>query len=284
MRQNLFFQQFSRPDTVLSCAVLLQRPENRIQLWAFCRHHSPVSHTAQILGRIEGEAAHICRRSDVSPMIHTSNGLGRIFNHSQLILLCDGTDRIHITGSAKNMDRQNGTSLGRNRSLNFCRIQSKIFVPNIYKNRHRSNRCNGFRSGEKSKGSCNDLVARTNSTGTQSQHQSICTGSTGNGIRSAQIRTCLLFKRPNRIAANVSTAGQQRKQSRLHLVPQTGILTFQVKEWNIHLFPLTFPNRKLCFLLRSLLNNLRTQLQRPVCICCLCNPLFLTVHQTVKCT
>ncbi len=85
---------------------------------------------------IRGEAADVAEGArGLATVIHT-DGFAAVFDDPQIMLLCDGEDRIHVRNLTEEMDRHDRAGLLRDLHFDFCRINVVRFWITVDEHRH----------------------------------------------------------------------------------------------------------------------------------------------------
>ena len=69
------------------------------------QHHAAVAAATQVLGRIEAEGRRVAQAARSSSLVDRADGLGRVFEHEQIVLAGDRGDRVHLGGLTIKMNR-----------------------------------------------------------------------------------------------------------------------------------------------------------------------------------
>ncbi|CAI8409032.1 MAG: Uncharacterised protein [Cryomorphaceae bacterium] len=97
--------------------------------------NSTALHTVKELRGVHAQGTDIPIIQDTLPFVLGSKAVRSIVNHLEIMALCDGFDRLHITRHAENMRCENGRGFGRYRGLDQCWIY--IEGLRIYVDKHR---------------------------------------------------------------------------------------------------------------------------------------------------
>ena len=88
------------------------------ECWIVRRHHTPISKTAQVLGRKEAEAAQMPHGAGPSALVFRTYGLSGIFDNVQIVAVRDLHDRVDVSHLAKEVNRDDGACALRDLGLN----------------------------------------------------------------------------------------------------------------------------------------------------------------------
>ena len=121
--------------------------------------HAGVAIGAQVLGRIEAEAADAAQAAGALALVFRADRLGGVLDDRQIVPFGDAPDRLHVGALAEQVDRQDGSGARRDLVLDLERIDVEGRRIDIDEDGPGAGAANGAGGGEESEGGQDDLVA-----------------------------------------------------------------------------------------------------------------------------
>ena len=140
-----------------TAAIIPEHFEIFCQLFIIGRNTAAIPECTAALGGIKAETADVSYGADFPSLPVIPMALRTVFNDSQMVVMRNGHDLIHITGLSKEMHRQNRLGRRRNCCLYLVCIDVVIRI-RLYKNRLRSVHGNAHHTGNIGIGADNHLV------------------------------------------------------------------------------------------------------------------------------
>ena len=166
-----------------------------------------VAESAQPLGGVKAEAAHVAEGAQRFPVKMSAVGLRAVFDHPQVMLPGDFHYPAHIAAHAVEMHGHEGLRAGRDGRFDFFRIQIVIFV-RLHKDRRCARLRNAHHTGDVGVGTDDDFVSRADVQKMHAHPQRVQSVGQSHAVLRAHIRGKFFFKMLNFPAQNIPAAAE----------------------------------------------------------------------------
>ena len=148
----------------------------------------------EIFSGIKAKARKLTHAARASSLVFCANGLGRIFNHNQLVPARDVEDRIHVGAGSIKVHRHDHFRSQSDRRFNLRRIDVAGQRIDVNENRRRSRVQNSRHRRDKGVTNCNHLITRSYACCQQGQMQRTCSGIYSERETRLTVSSEILFK------------------------------------------------------------------------------------------
>src|SRR5258708_28607654 len=90
-----------RAEVAAGLPVVAESAQPRGKLFVIGHDHSRIAVRAQILARVETQAARASHRARLAPVIARSHGLRIVFDQGDAVLCCERKNGIHVRGETE---------------------------------------------------------------------------------------------------------------------------------------------------------------------------------------
>jgi hypothetical protein len=194
------------------------------------REEAAVAGAAEVLGRIEAEAADVTEAAGAAAMPGREDRLGGILDDGHAGPAGDGQQGVHVGRPAEEVHRDDRLAAAADLPLDVGRVDEVGRRVDVGEDRHRPEAGHGAGRGEERVGGQHDLVAGADAEGHQGQQERVAAGGAGDGVWHVeglrQLRLEFVHVRAEHEAAGVDDPVDRRAD----LVPQDGVLAVERQE------------------------------------------------------
>ena len=126
--------------------------------------------------------------------IDSTEGLGTVFDHSEMMRISQIQNMRHFSGVSVEMDRQDRFGLGGDGGGDRAGVEIKASGVDVYEDGFGTDITDGFGGGEEAEGGGDHLIARTNVEGAQGDDEGVGAGVDTDSMGDPQIVGGFLFK------------------------------------------------------------------------------------------
>ena len=166
-----------------------------------------VAESAQPLGGVKAEAAHIAEGAQRFPVKMSAVGLRAVFDHPQVMLPGDFHYPAHIAAHAVKVYGHNRLCAGRDGRFDFFRVQIVIFV-RFHENRRCASLRNAHHTGDVGVGADDDFVSRADVQKMHAHPQRVQPVGQPHAVLRAHIRGKFFFEILHLPAQNIPAAAE----------------------------------------------------------------------------
>ncbi len=158
-------------------------------------HHAALAARAEVLARIEAEAAEVAEAAAAAALVLGAVGLRGVLDDDQAALPRDGEDRVHVGRLAVEVHRDDRLRARRDGGLELRRVHRVGARVNVHQPRARARVADGRDGGDERERHGDDLVARPDAGGEQRQVQRAGAGVDGDAVAGGAVGGELLLER-----------------------------------------------------------------------------------------
>ena len=193
------------------------------------RHNRPrLAVRAEVLTRIEAEAAELADAAHAASFVLRAVGLGGVLDHYQAVAIRDLHDRIHVAGLAVEVNRNDRLRARRDRLFKLTGIEREGRGVNVNENGLRAGVADGRHRCHESERNSDDFVFRSHARREQRKVESAGAGVDAYRILGAAIVGELALEGLNLAPQHELARGDEIQNRRLHFLPYCQILRIQV--------------------------------------------------------
>ena len=192
--------------------------------------HTAIAGSTEVLGGKKTEAAEIAERSGHAAMKLSTDGLGRIFDDRDTVVVRQSVDLVERRGLSKEVDRDDGFGARGDGRSDLCDIDVEGDGIDIDEHRlgaEQSNRSGGGNEGE---GDGDDFIAGSDAEGHEREQDGVGAGGAANGMFDSDISRDRFLEGLHLGAENEVLGGENATYRRLHFRLDLLILRTEIEK------------------------------------------------------